>query len=94
MDALFDFYEVVTVLPSSDVPASLWHTEGVILGRAQDEDGLWEYGVMMSADGNQCWQLEESLLISRGRKLRREDVYAGENIKVSVDPKTGTGSES
>lgn len=94
MDAIFDFYEVVTVLPSTDVPESLWNTEGVILGRAQGDDGLWEYGVMMSVDGNHCWQLKESILESRGRKLRREDLYSGETVKVTVDPKTGTGSES
>lgn len=94
MSALFDFYEVVTILPSRDLPIRLWNTEGVILGRAQDENGLWEYGVMVSADGDYCWQLKENVLQSCGRVLRREDVYSGESIKVIVDPKTGRGSES
>jgi hypothetical protein len=92
MDAKFDFYEVVSILASEETPQTLWGMEGVIVGRVQVDEGVWEYAVQMSADNNNCWQLREDGLRSEGRKRRREDLYSGETIRVRVDPMTGEGS--
>ena len=94
MDARFDFYEIVTIVPSEESPQQLWNADGVIVGRAQDNQGLWEYGVLIFADDNNCWQLKENALRSEGRRMRREDLYNGETLGVRVGPKKGSRSES
>lgn len=84
MTAKFEFYEVVTVVESTESPPQLWNAEGVVVGKAQDDSGRWEYGVLIPTDNNNCWQLGEGVLRSAGRRLRREDLYDGDSVTVSV----------
>lgn len=93
MVAKFDFYEVVSVGDSSALPSQLWGEEGVVLGRSQNQEGGWEYAVQIFADNDECWQLEETVLNTTGRKMKRSDLYNGDSIRIIVDPKNGTGSE-
>lgn len=94
MGPKLDFYEVVSILPCDVIPRRLWGTQGVVVGRAGDDRGAWEYTVQALADGCCCWQIEEQYLRSEGRKVTRDEIYPGEAIKVHVDPVTGKGSIS
>ncbi|WP_437589243.1 Imm31 family immunity protein [Sorangium sp. So ce1000] len=91
MGPKLDFYEVVSILPCDVVPRRLWGTQGVVVGRAGDDSGVWEYAIQAFADENCCWQLAEKHLRSEGRKMTKNEMYTGEVITVHVDPATGKG---
>jgi len=92
MNPIFDFYEVVRVVPNDVVPDGLWETLGVVVGRSDRGPLGWEYAVQLVCDDNQCWQLPEGALRSEGRKVLKEDLYEQDPIRVVVDPYTGVGS--
>ncbi|MEQ7124391.1 hypothetical protein ABN034_07685 [Actinopolymorpha sp. B11F2] len=77
----FDFFEVVQiVVPTIAPPAE--PTEGVVLGRAQNEvDDSRTYSVLM-LDG-MTTAFDETALRSIGRYVAREDIYTGASIRVS-----------
>jgi hypothetical protein len=81
--AKFDFYEKVRCI--SDEPAML-HLAGkkaAVLGRAQNDDGLWSYAIHVYGEPH-CYTCAEYELESTGEFARREDFYSGESIRVSL----------
>jgi hypothetical protein len=79
-----NFYDVVELLPSKDVPARLWGTRGVVVGRPEEAAMPIEYGVQLDADDGLVWQLGEEDLRSTGQTRPREDTYTDASIRVSV----------
>ena len=67
--------------------------EGVILGMSENNFGEWGYAVDI-LEIDDAWSIPESELFSLGRKMKREDIYTGQSMKISVDPETGEGSIS
>lgn len=89
----FDFYEVVKIITDDPKYAEVNGKEGAILGMAQNSDGIWGYAVEIfdEIDG---WSFPEDALVTLGYKMKREDFYTGETIRVEVDPVTGEGKIS
>jgi len=93
MKSKFDFYEIVKVNSSKNALREINNSEGVIRGKAQNEEtGRWGYGVSIYKDNGLIWHIMEEDLQFTGRKADPKDFEAGETVKVQVDPKTGEGS--
>ena len=92
MNPEFEVFEVVRLAPNAPLPSRLRLSEGVILGRSQNEDGCWGYSVQLKADDDKCWSVDEQFLVKTGRKVCRSEIYDGTSIRVNVDPQTGCGS--
>ena len=91
--AKFDFYERVTIVnPLTDKKkkAKLENACGTVMGKAQNDDGSWGYGVSVDKDNNLMWRCSENELESLGTFAKREDYYSGESIRVGVT-KDGEG---
>lgn len=58
---------------------------GVILGRAQHDDGTWGYSVLIHGDDHSCYDLHHSSLEPTGKQFQRSDFYSGKSITVVVD---------
>lgn len=86
MGAVLDFYDIVSILPCDAVPKRLWGTQGVVVGRAQSSNGLWEYAIQAFADEDCCWQIDEQFLRAEGRRMNRDELYTGESVRVRLDP--------
>lgn len=74
MNAAFDFYDEVIFEASPALPAFVWGTLGVVMGRAEDAAGRWEYAVQAHADAEKCWPVEEGCLRATGRRYSREEL--------------------
>jgi hypothetical protein len=51
------------------------------MSKGDGPDGSWGYAVSID---DICWDIREEWLESTGRKMRREDFYTGESIRVRV----------
>lgn len=90
MASKFDFYEVVKVCSDRQSHCQISGLEGVVLGKSEHPPGRWVYAVQV-LDTEEGWDLAEDLLVSTGRKMRREEIYDGSSVRVSVDPVSGKG---
>ncbi len=90
MKPKFCFYEIVTVKNPQEKIKHLLDLEGAILGRANGEDGSWNYSVHIYSLG-ESWYLEEHELVSTNRFDNRENFYDGTEVRVVVDRETGDG---
>ena len=86
-ESKYDFFEVVEMIKSRKVKM-----EGYILGKAQDEDGNWSYGVFVY-DTQTVWSAAEGEVRSLGRfdEVAREEYKHRPLVNVRVDAKTGEG---
>jgi Immunity protein 31 len=77
-----DFYEVARVL---DTPRTrnlgVTNTFGIVLGKAK-EGSTTSYAVLI---GDETYSLRDADLKPTGKKVRREEIYSGEHITVSLD---------
>lgn len=80
----FQFYEHVRVVSTDPELAEIQGEVGVILGRAELDDGAFSYGVFIDRD-EICWDLPEEALVSMGQIDQCEDHYDGTSIGVRVD---------
>lgn len=88
-ESKFNYYEIVKVISRKEDLKEIFNKEGVIVGKAINEDGSWGYAVSFD-DG---WDLEENELKSTGKFAKEEDFYTGESLRVKVSP-AGEGSVS
>ena len=80
----FKYYEIVRIV-SNDVDLSeIKESTGIILGMAQDDDGVWGYTVGFDEE---AWDLDEDELESTGKFSDRSAIYSGETIRVTVNEK-------
>lgn len=92
MEPKFDFFERVKIanpLTDKKKRANLKDSLGTVLGKAQDNNGKWVYGVSIDNEVS-SWSCEEEELLSLGKFAKREDYYSGESIRVGVT-KDGEG---
>jgi hypothetical protein len=77
-----DFYEVARVL---DTPTTrdlgVTNTFGIVLGKAK-EGATTTYAILI---GDETYSLHDTDVKPTGKKVRREEVYSGEHIRVSPD---------
>ena len=90
MAAKFEFFEVVKITSKPEGYEHLQGKEGPVVGKAECDDGRWTYSVSLAELGEN-FSLYEDELSSTGKFVKREDIYDGFSIKVSVDPRTGEG---
>ena len=90
MAAKFKFFEIVKIISNPEGFEQLQGKEGPVLGKAECDDGRWTYSVSLVELGEN-FSLDEDELESTGKFVKREDIYDGTSIRVSVDPKTGEG---
>lgn len=81
-DSRYGWYERVRVTSSDPEKAEIDGKLGAILGKAQDEDGRWSYGVFLY-DLQVVWTCQEDELDATGEFDQRESFYSGESIRVS-----------
>lgn len=93
MSHKFEFYEIVRINEFHDHLEDVTGLEGVVLGINQNEDGMWYYGVSLHKL-NEVWMFSEKSLETTGKKSKREDLYDGTSISVSVNSQTGEGKIS
>lgn len=86
----FKFFEVVRIESAPEGFEHLCGQAGPILGRTECEDGSWTYSVSLE-DIGETFLLSEGALSSTGKFVKREDIYDGSSVRVSVDPETGEG---
>jgi Immunity protein 31 len=82
MTAKFQFYEVVRILEGQGVRPYLVGCEGVVVGRAGNEDGEWSYAIAIPST-EFTWSFDEKNLTATGKFRKREDFYSGISIKVT-----------
>ena len=90
MKSKFDFYERVKIInPLTDKKkkSKLKNAFGTVMGKTQNEDGSWGYGVSIDKDNNLLWRCSENELESLGTFAKHEDYYSGESIRVGVNKK-------
>jgi hypothetical protein len=78
----FDFFERVRVVTRDPTKAAIDGLLGAILGKVQNEDGSWCYGVFIY-DLNRVWYCSEAELVSTGEFDARDTFYSGESIRVN-----------
>jgi hypothetical protein len=81
-DSRFDWYERVRVASADPAKAAISGQLGAVVGKAQDEDGRWSYGVFVY-ERRRVWSCREDELVSAGEFDRRESFFGGESIRVS-----------
>jgi hypothetical protein len=74
-DAKFDFYEKVRFISDDPAMSHLAGKLAAVLGRAQNDYGLWSYAIHVYGEPH-CYSCAESELESTGEFARREDFYA------------------
>ena len=84
MSAKFNFYEKVLVSSEDKNLAEINGELGAIIGRVQNDDGVWIYGVQIYRDG-EGWDIYEKDLESTGEFASEESFYSGDSIKVKVN---------
>jgi hypothetical protein len=88
----FHEYEVVKVVSTRMALAKINNCEGYISGMSQNEiTDEWTYAVTIPEDDDLGWSVPEAELLPTGKKIDPKQIYTGESIRVSVDPKTGEG---
>jgi hypothetical protein len=87
----FEFYEKVRVDSLAKESVQVHGELGVVLGRVQNDDGLWYYTVHIYAT-DACWCFFEHELVSTGEVAKREEFFDGSSIRVHVD-EHGEGRE-
>ena len=90
MEPKFQFYEIVRVTKPEHQSKEYEGKEGAVLGRLQNDQQKWRYGVSLYGFDESVMFAEDELE-STGRFGKREGFYSGESIKVWVDPETGEG---
>lgn len=83
-EAKFAFYEMVRCISGDPAKANIVGKLAAVLGRAQNDDGLWSYAIHVYGEPN-CYSVFESELEGTGEFARREDFYPGVSIRVSQD---------
>jgi|688.fasta_scaffold552452_2 hypothetical protein len=92
MKSKFDFYDVVKINSSRNILKKINGSEGVVLGKAQNEEtGLWSYGVSVYKDNDLVWHVLEEDLLATGKKADPKNFEVVETIRVLVNPETGEG---
>ena len=98
----FDFYEVVIIQPSegildlSGLDAAIFDyqrlvgLQGVIMAMVQSDSGKWLYEVFLKQDG-MTYTIEEKDLVATGEHMKRSEFYAGQTVRIAVNPNTGEG---
>lgn len=81
-----DFYEIVTVVDTEDTRRwKIANKEGIIVGKARQderEDGeVVSYSILLD---DYSYSVTPGEIVPTGRRVRREDVYPGESIRVSA----------
>ena len=92
MESKFDFFErvkIINPLTYKKKQANLKNALGTVLGKSQDDNGKWYYGVSIDNEVS-SWSCEEEELESLGNFVKREDYYSGESVCVGVT-KDGKG---
>jgi len=84
MQALYKFYEVVTIASNKPSLKEINGQEAAVMGMAENDNGQWCYAVNI-LDSDDGWDVMESDLQPTGRMMSREDFYDGELVKVEVD---------
>jgi hypothetical protein len=79
MSTGFEFFTIVRIINSS---ADIQGQEGVVLGKAQNEAGIWSYAVSLYST-NTTWSFTHNELEDTGRKDKAENFYDGSSIRVS-----------
>ena len=85
----YEFYEKVIVETKDSAKSAINNELGAVLGRAQNDDGIWGYAIHIYRD-SEVWDVPESELKTTGEFDTKESFYNGESIKVTVD-KNGQG---
>ena len=80
----FDFFEKVTISTANSAAQTVNGKLGAVLGRAQCDDGRWQYAVSVY-DDDAVWSLEEAELTSTGEFAERSDFYDGSSVRIQVD---------
>jgi hypothetical protein len=81
----FQFYEIVRINSNNPELAEIQGETGAILGRSDEENGLYSYGVFIDRD-EICWCVAEEDIESTGVVLQRADFYDDNRvIRVQVD---------
>lgn len=82
----FEFFEKVRIVTRSGTKQSVNGAIGAVLGKVQDEGGIWYYAVHVYGD-NRGWDFVEDELEATGEFDKRESFYDGSSIRVRVDSK-------
>ena len=85
----FDFYEKVRISTTDPGKQSENGQIGAVLGKAQDDDGIWSYAVWLYRK-SLCWSFNEGELASTGEFDSQESFYSGESLRMRAD-KAGRG---
>jgi hypothetical protein len=88
--AKFEFFQVVRITSKPKGFEHLQGKEGPVLGKAECDEGRWTYSVSLAELGENI-SLYAHEISSTGKFVKREDIYDGSSIRVSVDPETGEG---
>lgn len=80
--AKFDFYEMVRIFPAEPRESEINGELGAIVGRAQDDDGIWSYAVYIYRD-KECWSVDEADIHSTGEFDSPDSFKSGTSIRVS-----------
>jgi hypothetical protein len=77
-----DFYEVVKLIDNPTTRhLGIADATGIIVGMAEEDGSVW-YAV--SVDGR-SFSVGEKDVSATGRRLRREDLYSGETLRVDAE---------
>jgi hypothetical protein len=86
----YEFYEKVRIVSRAPHTRTIDGELAAVVGRAQDERGVWFYGIHVYSTG-EGWDVAENELQSTGEFDRRETFYADASVRVRVDEQ-GRGS--
>lgn len=94
MTKQFSFFDIVIYKTNNPEFRSMDNKEVVIRGMAETANGQWEYGISLLSEmgEGEIVRAKEDELIHTGKMTSQDALYAGEIVKISVDPKTGEGS--
>ena len=92
----FNAYDVVKIMSQNPELVEINGKEGIVLGVPQIEEdySIFTYSVyVLDPKGKmeECWSVDEEDLQPTGKKMKEEDIYTGETVRVRVDPETGEG---
>lgn len=70
----FDWYERVRISTAEPAKTVINDHLGAVLGKAEDENGCWSYGVYVYQQ-RRVWLCREDELVSTGEFDRRESLF-------------------
>lgn len=74
----FNDFEIVRIKSTNwSIDNHLANERGTILGMAEDEYGIWRYGIYFDSK-MQTWSIEEDLVESTGESSSYKDFYGTE----------------